>query len=236
MPTKPREFTIPILGTYIESINRHGEVALGRGLASPTAEDLQEVLLILIGLCRSVEVNIRAAYDEYIIHTCSKEIGSRREILEERLIKECRSAEYKEILSKCKTVVYNTKGYDIFKNTALIANGLAHGNFYEAYIHTEKAYLLKLPFEQPGFLTNKLISTSFGKRGLIIDALTGEATDQDGNVVEAIMHKPSKSKTIDENLFEYYRTGAFYFTFDVLLLSYKNSLILRYETKDSYNT
>lgn len=181
----------------------------------PTLNDETELLLTFIGMSRFVEHNLRIYYERKTVKHKDAPIKSKDYI---KIIKDMRGKYISEI------------GYQLFKNTATISNGLVHSDLQQVKRGTENCYKVK---ELKDELKHKKISmimvaaTTITKDGLIVDAKTGKATTQKGVPVPSKVYDFNKDLDKMDMFNSFYVTAFFVFTFDVLRLAFEQSVRLR---------
>lgn len=173
----------------------------------PSPDDETEIMGVLFGLGRLVEVNVRMAWENFARQEELKEAAS--------------PTSYKDVIKLIDKYIKNDPVHWLFKNVLTITDGMVHGNFYQAYVQAQKAYEKDdIDLTQSYFVQQKIVTATFTAAGLKIDAKTGVATTASGDPVPHKSFVPSKGKTIEENFEAFYVSAIFVPVYDVLLFSF----------------
>ena len=192
-----------------EVINQHAQkVSKDENVPLPSVDDETEILLVLLGLARLIEVNVRMAAQTF----------SAQEGLKEKTQP---TVNYKNVLKFIDKYFKNDPVHELFEIARNVANGLVHGNFYQAYVEAEKAYEIDgLNLTQGKFFRQTVVLATITEAGLSVDAKTGIATTTAGKPTPHTSYVPSKGKTMEENFEAFYAAWAFIPVYDVLLTSF----------------
>ena len=108
-----------------EIVNRHSSVLIKGEFMPPTIDDEVELLVALMGLGRLIEFNLRAAWQAFA--------------LTEGLGDDSPSA-YDTVLKSLVKHFTNEPLHFLFRRADVITGGLVHGDFYQAFVMTQRAY------------------------------------------------------------------------------------------------
>ncbi len=191
-----------------EIINRHAQRMSGDEVVPlPSPDDETELMALLFGLGRLVEVNLRMAWETFARQEGLKEAAS--------------PTAYKDVIKFINRYIKNDPIHWLFKNVLTITDGLVHGNFYQAYVQAQKAYEKDgLDLTQGRFRQQTIVLATATAAGLNVDAKTGVATTASGDPAHHKSLVPSKGKTIEENFEAFYVAATFVPVYDVLLSSF----------------
>lgn len=198
-----------------EIINRHAQKVWALEVVPlPSPDDETEIMALLFGLGRLVEVNVRMAWETFARQEELKEAAS--------------PTAYNDVIKLIDKYIENDPVHWLFKNVLTITDGLVHGNFYQAYVQAQKAYEKDgLDFTQSSFVHQTIVTATFTAAGLNVDAKTGVATTTSGDPTPHKSFVPSKGKTIEENFEAFYVAATFVPVYDVLLLSFGQAYLYR---------
>ena len=184
------------------------------GILRPEVEDEAAIMTTLFGVARLAEVNSRVAWQEF----CRKE-----ELSEDENPKA-----YIDVLKLLEKYFDHEPLHWLLKNTLTVADGMLHGNFYQAYVQAKKAYDRgDLGLTQDRFITQRIVLVTLSDRSLTMDSQTGIVTTDEGEEYPHKSFVPSKEKTIEDNFVSFYVSAAFVSVFDVLLNGFNRSFHFR---------
>jgi len=208
---------IPYLIKVSSLINKHADAVVNsEALITPSPNDEFEVLVHLMGLTRLVEYNIRVSYEQI------------RKKAVDVVLPDLRRSKYDRVLKTLASVVSEKNKMKLLRSCQHISNGLVHSDFKKVYEYTKSAYTIDgIEFHHPKFdLPVIPFETTITRKGLNVvvrgDQVT--ATDSEGNTVRAKALIPDGTNDIHIDFKYLYQTGAFAFTFDVLVQGYSESV------------
>jgi len=198
-----------IIDKFNEVINRHAQLVWENGtlLLLPSNDDEGEIMGVLFGIGRLVEVNVRIAWETFANQEGLDEDASPRK--------------YIDILKCIDKYIENNTVHLVLNNALSITDGLVHGGFYQAYVQAQKAYEIEdLNLTQSKFIQQTITTTVLTSKGLNHHAKTGVTTATDGNPTSHKSFIPSKKNTIEDNFQSFYVAATFVPVYDVLLSSF----------------
>ena len=198
-----------------ELIYQHGTKVLGsEELYEPTVDDEVDVMATLFGVARLTEVNIRIAWQDF----CAKE--SKAENSNPR--------SYSDVLKLIGKNFVDEPAHWLYQNALTVADGMLHGNFYQAYTQSKKAYERSdLGLTQDSFIAQRIALVTTNGTDLNFDSSTGVVTTSSGAQYPHKSYIPSKSKSIENNFVSFYASAAFVSVFDVLFSSFNKAFHFR---------
>lgn len=209
---------IPYLIQAKVLINKHmGVVTESDSLVTPSLNDEFEILLHLMGLARLVEHNVRVTYEQI-----------RNKAVDVHL-PNLRTSKYNRVLKTLETVVLNKNKMSLLRSCQHISNGMVHSDFKKVYEYTKSAYFISgIDFHHDKFELPVIpFKSTIMSKGLnlVVQGDQVTATDSDGNQIPAKSLIPDGTNEIHVDFKYLYQTGAFAFTFDVLLQGYSESVV-----------
>ena len=181
---------------------------------SPSENDEQELLHVLMGIGRLIEHNVRVGYEKL-----AKKKG-----------REPKPFRYESVLRGLEEILPCHPGVALTRQASYITNALVHSNFKEVYRRTEESYALNgVQLYQTNFSLLIDIDTTITRRGTSLDMKTLTAQDSDGNPVPTKPHLPGYGDSLGQDFLFFYKSGCFLYTYDVLKLAYESTLLFRYE-------
>jgi hypothetical protein len=138
-------------------------------------------------------------------------------------------SKYDKILKTLTSIVAEKNKIDLLRSCQHISNGLVHSDFKKVYEYTKSAYSIDgIDFHHPKFeLPVVPFETTITSKGLnvVVQGDQVSATDSEGNEIPAKALIPDGTNEIHVDFKYLYQTGAFAFTFDVLLQGYSESVV-----------
>ena len=140
-----------------------------------------------------------------------------------------RTSKYDTILKNLSSIVLEKNKIKLLRSCQHISNGLVHSNFKKVYEYTKSAYSIDgIDFHHPKFeLPVVSFNTTITSKGLNVSVQGDQAsaTDSEGNEIPTKTLIPDGKNEIHVDYKYLYQTGAFAFTFDVLLHGYYESVV-----------
>lgn len=212
-----REVTYPkqAIDRLGEIIYNHAQRVWGTdGIPVLSENDETEVMTTLFGIARLAEINVRIAWETFC--------------LQEGLPEEASPTSYTEVLRLVDKYIENDPTHWLFHNALTVTDGMLHGNFYQAYIQSQKAYERPdLNLVQDRFIKQAIATFTSTGQNLTFDAKTGAVTTSAGDSYPHSSYVPSKSKTIEANFQSFYVAVTFVPVFDVLLTAFNSAYHFR---------
>ena len=210
-----KEFPAPkeALSRIDEIVNRHSSVLISGQFRPPTIDDEVELLVPLMGLGRLIEINLRAAWQAFA--------------LAEGLGDDSPSA-YDAVLKLLVKNFTNEPLHYLFRRADIITGGLVHGDFYQAFVMTRRAYDRDdLGLKQDAFQYQRFFEVTLTKDGLNLDVRTGQATTSKGKPSPSRAYILLKNGTYESNSEAFYVSGVFIFVYDILKTAFQRAFHFR---------
>ena len=169
--------------------------------------DETDIMAALFGIARLAEINVRISWQTFCV----------REVLSE----DSSPNRYKDVINLVDKYFKNDPIHWLFQNAMTIADGMLHGDFYQAFVQSQKAYdQPDLNLVQTQFVKQTIATFSMSNQDLNIDARTGTVTTSTGELHPHMSYVPSKTKAIHENFVAFYVAALFFPVYDVLLTAF----------------
>ncbi|MFV2016854.1 MAG: hypothetical protein ACC656_15595, partial [Candidatus Heimdallarchaeota archaeon] len=166
------------------------------GVSEPSITDEVEIMTTLFGIARLTEVNLRIAWQDY----CRKE----------KLSEDDNPSRFKDVINLVDKYFTNEPIHWLYWNALSVADGMLHGDFYQAFIQSKKAYQRgDLPLTQNSFVFQRIALVKIGREGINFDSQTGVVTTSKGEEYPHKSFVPGKKKTIEDNFKSFYVSAAF---------------------------